>query len=70
MKGSDAPCLVCEDRVIGCHSTCVRYANYKIRLKQQHDREMADATPYQARIFDVSAVYYSKKRPPRRRKRP
>ena len=70
MKGSDSPCLVCEDRAIGCHSTCVRYANYKIGLKQQHDREMADATPYQARIFAVSAVYYSKKRPPRRRKRP
>ena len=70
MKGSDSPCLVCENRTIGCHSTCVQYADYKIRLKQQHDREMADASPYQFRIFDVSPVYYSKTRPPRRRKRP
>lgn len=70
MKGSDAPCLGCKDRTIGCHSTCMRYLDYKIQLKKQRDREIADATPYQTRIFDVSPVYYSKERPPRRRKRP
>ena len=28
MKKPKAPCFKCEDRVIGCHSTCERYKEY------------------------------------------
>ena len=26
-----SPCMVCEERVIGCHVTCDRYAEFRAR---------------------------------------
>ena len=68
MKGSDSPCLICEKREIGCHSSCMRYAEYKLRLQAMNQQKRLDATPYQANIFDISPVFTNHKKP-RRRKR-
>ena len=31
------PCYGCEDRVIGCHSKCKRYNDWKEKMKQLKD---------------------------------
>lgn len=31
---NDAPCLKCGDRRIGCHTTCSRFAAYRIRMQE------------------------------------
>ena len=48
MKKPIAPCFKCEDRVLGCHSTCERYKAYtgdvgawreqrgEMRTKEEH----------------------------------
>lgn len=34
MPKSDAPCLNCKDRVVGCHASCEKYKDF-------HERRMA-----------------------------
>lgn len=67
MKGSDSPCLICKDREIGCHSQCMRYLDYQIRIQAEHEREKADPSPWQAKIFDISPVYQNNKKKRRRK---
>ena len=31
---TNAPCRGCEDRVVGCHSTCPRYKEFKDGVEQ------------------------------------
>lgn len=32
--GTNAPCLWCEDRVVGCHSTCPRYKEFNENMEK------------------------------------
>lgn len=31
-----APCKDCQDRGLGCHSNCPKYAAYKAELEKEH----------------------------------
>lgn len=35
----DGPCLGCEDRIVGCHSTCPRYKEWNRKHHEQKDIE-------------------------------
>ena len=37
----DSPCLGCVERVIGCHSTCIKYIDFRQRL-DAYNKEKAD----------------------------
>jgi len=40
MRGKDIPCYQCKDRVVGCHSTCPKYIEFrKGREKVYKERE-------------------------------
>ena len=43
-KDSTVPCIDCTSREIGCHGTCVKFAEYKQRKETiaQAKREAAD----------------------------
>lgn len=43
-----SPCKGCENRCIGCHSVCSKYAEFKQEMDEQSRkrREIVDATDY------------------------
>ena len=38
-----APCKGCEERQIGCHSSCEKYLDYKAKAEEIAKRQRADA---------------------------
>ena len=36
----DSPCLGCIERVIGCHSNCIKYIDFRQRL-EAYNKEVA-----------------------------
>lgn len=34
-----SPCMDCEDRIVGCHSTCEKYIAYRKDLSQKRNEE-------------------------------
>lgn len=34
MKLEDDPCYKCQDRVVGCHSSCEKYINWSSKVKE------------------------------------
>lgn len=44
MSNIKSPCKNCSDRVLGCHGTCERYADFKLRIEEMaKNREDANA---------------------------
>ena len=36
------PCRGCEDRILGCHSTCQKYIDWKKKVQEYNDKMYAD----------------------------
>lgn len=36
------PCKGCEDRFVGCHSTCDRYKEYRVKINEGNTKMKAD----------------------------
>lgn len=50
-----SPCYKCEDRYVGCHGKCNKYADFRILVDECRERERNEADRY---LQD----YYEKKR--------
>lgn len=44
-----SPCKGCEDRCIGCHSTCGDYAEYKAKLERNRELQNSMNSEYEFR---------------------
>lgn len=42
-KYKSSPCQGCEDRCIGCHTTCGDYAEYKAELERVRQIQIAES---------------------------
>ena len=64
MKKPKAPCYQCEERHIGCHSTCERYKDYAglIADNREERREFAEReTNSHAKLSHTESKRRSKK---------
>lgn len=62
------PCYQCQDRHVGCHSSCERYTSWKTEHEQQNaeKRKNADSITYELRSslqqkykrFNLSSTYH------------
>ena len=52
----NAPCKDCPDRVVGCHSTCERYKEWKAEKDQERDARKVQAlgTPVTSRQLIIN----------------
>lgn len=56
-----APCQGCPDRVVGCHSACARYAEYRAALERQREKiryEWIAIDAAKERWLRAKATYY------------
>lgn len=63
-----APCKDCEERVLGCHSTCAKYIAFnesrEIARKKNHEEVMANVY---SKSLAKNIAYYSEKRQHKKR---
>ena len=49
-----SPCMACEERVIGCHVTCDKYAEFRARreaINEKRKRDVEDNMFHMDRFF-------------------
>ncbi len=57
-KNDNVPCKGCSDRVVGCHSTCEKYAEFvKENNKRLHEQKKIAKEEYRARSYTIDSVY-------------
>ena len=55
---ADSPCKDCEDRVVGCHSVCTQYSNWKADSTEKpkpivHNRPRRHRRKYKRHCVEV-----------------
>lgn len=53
----NGPCLGCQDRVLGCHSKCERYLEYRRKKDEIAERREADKIGVTAAIESIRRKY-------------
>lgn len=57
-KNENVPCKGCSERIVGCHSTCEKYAEFtKENSKLRREMKAMAREEYQANNYAVDAVY-------------
>ena len=67
------PCLDCEDRAVGCHSTCEKYISWKVQEDKRKEviakNKNHDVDEYRYEMLTgIYRTYEKKRRQKRRRK--